>query len=158
MATDNFSRMIQLATEFFDVKNDPSQLDINEKVIERLHRIHYSTMGEMRDENGPIAWTIVFPATREAMQQFLDGTITETELLELSEQHKNYETIYLCSALVLPEHRRKGLAQQLVCDSIRAIKNEYPITTLFYWAFSNEGDALSQAIANEVHLPIFVRR
>ncbi len=158
MPIDNFTRMIQLATEFFDVKNDPSQLDIDETVIERLNHIHPSAMGEMRDEHGPVAWTIVFPASRDAMQQFLDGKINESELLELSERDKNYETIYLCSALVLPEYRRKSLAKQLACDSIRAMQKEYPITSLFYWGFSKEGDALSHAIAKEVRLPIFARQ
>lgn len=157
MPMDNFTRMIQLANEFFDAKNDPAQLDIDESVIERLKRIHPATMGEMADENGPIAWTIVIPATRNDMQQFLDGKINETTLLERSEKTNAYEAIYLCSAMVLAEHRRKGLAKQLLCDSVRAIQKDYHITALFYWGFSKEGNALSRAVASEVGLPVLER-
>ena len=190
MPADNFSRMIQLANEFFDAKNDPSQLDIDASVIERLTRIHPATMGEKNDENGPVAWTIVIPASWEVMEQFLEGKINEKGLLELSEQTKNflvpklslgtslfrnaklsfsssvfptrtlgtrYETIYLCSAMVLAEHRRKGLAKELLCNSIRAIQKDYRITALFYWGFSDEGNRLSQAVAREVGLQVLER-
>ena len=34
--SDNYTRMIQLVTEFFDVKNDPDQLDVNEAILARL--------------------------------------------------------------------------------------------------------------------------
>ena len=158
MPDDNFSRMIQLATEFFDTKNDPSQLSIDETVIERLHRIHPSTMGERTGENGPIAWTIVIPTTNALMKQFIEGAIGEQELMELTIQQRNFDAVYLCSAMVLPEHRGKGLAKQLLCSSIRAIINDHSIRHLFYWAFSREGDALAQGTAKELQLPLLKRK
>jgi len=149
--------MIQLATEFFDTKNDPAQLSIDETVMKRLHRIHSATMGEITDENGPIAWTIVIPTTTSLMHQFLEKRINETELMELTEHEKKFTGVYLCSALVLAEHRGKGLAKQLLCTSIRGIQKEHTLHSLFYWAFSAEGDRLSQAVAKEIGLPLYNR-
>lgn len=42
----NFERMIQLAEEVFSVKNDSNQLDVNPEVLERLKKIHPSTVTE----------------------------------------------------------------------------------------------------------------
>jgi len=38
--------MIQLAEDVFAVKNDSDQLDVNQSVIERLQRIHPTTVSE----------------------------------------------------------------------------------------------------------------
>lgn len=54
MAVSNFERMIQLAEDTFATKNDPDQLDVNQDVIERLQKIHPSTVSEYND-NGPVA-------------------------------------------------------------------------------------------------------
>ena len=149
--------MIQLATEFFDVKNDPSQLSIDETVIERLRLIHPATMGEMTDENGPIAWTIAIPTTESVMNRFLEKQINEAELLALTEYEKKFTEVYLCSALVLPEHRGKGFAKQLFCSSIYAIQKKHSVQSLFSWAFSTEGDGLSQTVAKTLGLPLHKR-
>lgn len=59
MALSNFERMIQLAEEVFAVKNDPDQLDVNQDVLERLQKIHPSTVSEQDDGNGPVAWVLM---------------------------------------------------------------------------------------------------
>ncbi|MFA6455863.1 MAG: hypothetical protein WCW40_03495 [Bacteroidota bacterium] len=157
--TNNFERMIQLAEEFFATKNDPSQLTITEEVMEQLRSIHPATMGEVANEQGPIAWTIVIPTTRRIQEQFLNGEIGESELLELTlrtrERYLKYTSIYLCSALTLPEFRAKGLAKKLVCDSIREIQKEHPIDGLFVWAFSEEGKKLARNVSVLTTLPLF---
>ena len=154
MPGDNFTRMIQLADEFFEAKNDPSQLDIDESIIARLQKIHPATMGEIADENGPIAWTIAIPTTHTLMQKFLEKKISEKELFVLTECEQQFDAVYLCSALVLPEHREKGIAKKLACTSLRAILHEHPIRELFYWSFSTEGERLAQAIADELQLSL----
>ncbi len=158
MPSDNFIRMIQLATEFFHTQNDPSQLSIDETVMERLHRIHPAAMGEKTDANGPIAWTIIIPTTLAIMNRFIDRSIGEQELVELTVRENKFEAVYLCSALVLPEHRGKGLAKELVCSSVRTVQKDHSLRHLFFWAFSSEGDALAQAIAKELHLPLLRRK
>ncbi|MFZ4619968.1 MAG: GNAT family N-acetyltransferase [Bacteroidota bacterium] len=160
-------RMIQLADEFFETKNDPSQLDISEEVMEQLRSIHPATMGEISNDEGPIAWTIVIPTERSTRERFMNGEIGEKELLSTTldehdrhlegDGHVKFTAVYLCSALVLPEFRGKGLAKKLVLDSIRAIQNDHPIDELYVWAFSGEGNALAEKIALELQLPLFRR-
>ncbi len=159
-------RMIQLADEFFETKNDHSQLDISEEVMEQLRSIHSATMGEISNEDGPFAWTIVIPTTRSIREKFMSGEIGEKELLsatlELCESEpfassERFTAVYLCSVLVLPEFRSKGFAKKLVMDSIRAIQKDHPVEELYVWAFSGEGNALAEKIALELHLPLFRR-
>ncbi len=186
---DNFQRMIRLADEFFETKNDPSQITITEEVMEQLRSIHPATMGEIADEQGPLAWTIVIPTTRAIRNQFMKGQIGEAELLKLTlaaietvadnkrfssdlpsshtglptqndpvgivNEYTQFTSIYLCSALVLPEFRGKGLAKKLVCDSIRAIQKDLPVEELFVWAFSMEGKELARNIASTTKLTLF---
>ena len=63
--------MIQLAGEVFDSKNDPDQLDVDEKIISRLLEIHPSCVSEYDDGNGPVVWILIFPTTLELMEKFI---------------------------------------------------------------------------------------
>ena len=158
MSKSNYERMIQLAEDTFAVKNDPEQLDVNEEVIEHLQKIHLATVSEYDDGNGPAAWIIMIPTTQELMNQFLKKKISEKELVELTPLHKKYEAVYLCSAMVLEEHRRKGVAKKLSMDALEKIQKEHPIKSLFVWAFTKEGDLGSEALAKAVSLPLYKRQ
>jgi len=149
--------MIQLAEEFFATKNDPSQISINRKIMLRLKRIHPSTMTEKSTSKGPIAWILVIPTTSIIMEQFIARKINERELLNKTPLRGKYDSIYLCSALVLPEYRGKGLARNLMIKAIKSIKKEHPIHCLFYWAFSVEGKKLAASVAKELSLQLFKR-
>ncbi len=158
MDQGNLTRMIALAEEFFETKGDPDQIAVSEDVIERLKKIHPATLGELRDDHGPIAWMLIIPTTRHVMDRFIAGEISERALLELTERESVYDSAYLCSALVLPEYRRQGLARQLALEALQALMKEYSITALYYWAFSEEGSKFAEAIAEVLHLPVFRRR
>ena len=154
----NLERMIALADQFFEAKNDPDQIVVDEAVRQKLRSIHPATLGETSDENGPIAWLLLVPATHERMEQFIRGEIGERGLLEATAPGVRYEAIYLCSALVLPEHRGKGLARRLALDSIRSIQANHPIRELFVWAFSEAGLRLAESLARDVGLPLYRRK
>jgi GNAT superfamily N-acetyltransferase len=154
----NLERMIRLAEEFFEMKNDPMQISVDEKTRKRLKKIHPNTMAEIRNKNGPIAWILVIPTTVALMQQFVAKTIHERDLLEKTPLRTKYDALYLCSALVLPEHRGKGIAKRLVTKAIRNIRKEHPIKYLFYWAFSKEGRNLARSAAKTFDLPLLSRR
>ena len=154
----NLERMLQLATEVFDVKNDDNQLDVNEEVLEKLRLIHSNTVSEFNDENGPVIWLIAIPTTIELMELFVDSKITERELLDLTPVNSLYQVLYLCSALVLPEYRRQGKTLQMALTAINNIKKEHPIKYLFVWSFSKEGDALAQKISSITQLPLLRRK
>jgi GNAT superfamily N-acetyltransferase len=149
--------MIRLAEEFFDMKNDPDQLSVDEGSIARLREIDPATMSEERDENGPVAWILVIPTTHALMELFVRGEINERELLERTRPGRVYDSLYLCSALVLPEQRGKGLARRLAVRAVRSIQETHPIRSLFYWGFSAEGDRLAASLARECGLPLHRR-
>jgi GNAT superfamily N-acetyltransferase len=157
MAISNFERLIQLADEVFAVKSDPTQLDVNQEVLERLNKIHPATVSEYDDGNGPAAWVLLIPTTLDLMNRFLETEISEKELFELTPLNAKYEVIYLCSALVLEEYRRKGITKQLCINGIESIRKEHPLKAAFVWAFSKEGDLAAETIARLAGLPLFKR-
>jgi ribosomal protein S18 acetylase RimI-like enzyme len=157
MSLSNFERMIKLAEEVFAAKEDPDQLDVNQEVLERLDRIHPATVSEYDDGNGPVAWVLLIPTTLDLMNRFLENAISEKELFDLTPLDTTYEALYLCSAMVLEEYRRKGIAKQLALNAIESIQKNHPLKALFVWAFSNEGDLGSEALARLTSLPLYKR-
>jgi predicted GNAT family acetyltransferase len=154
MSLSNFERMIQLAEEVFDSKSDPEQLEVNEEVLEHLCKIHPASVQEFDDGNGPVVWVLLFPTTDELMEDFLINKISEKQLFELTPLNTAYDAIYLCSAMVLEEYRRKGMAQKLTKDATEEIRKLHPITSLFVWPFTNEGSLLAEKISTSIGLQL----
>jgi hypothetical protein len=154
---NNLERMIQLAGEFFATKNDPSQISINGRVMARLKNIHPNTITEKSTSRGPVAWILLIPTTHTLMEQFVSKKINERELYRKIPLHVTYDSIYLCSALVLPEYRGRGLAKKLMIQAIKSIQKKHPITSLYYWALSSEGKKLAASVAKELSLPLSER-
>ena len=152
---DNFNRMIQLVTEFFDTRNDPDQISVTNEEREKLQKIHPATMSEFANEDGPVVWIMLIPTTHIIMERFIKGEITEKQLLEETQPGDVYDVIYLCSAFTLPEFRHKGLAKKITIDAINSIRKDYPIKSLLCWPFSDEGKNLSRLLAKEIGLPLF---
>jgi len=144
MAHSTFEKMMKLADEVFDVRNDPDQLNVDEKIIKRLQKMHPAAVSEYKDA---VCWILVIPTTLDLMNKFLKNKITESELFELTPIKAKYEAIYLCSAMVLPEYRSKGIAKKLTIKAIESIKKDHPIKALFVWAFSKEGEGLAENVA-----------
>ncbi len=152
--------MIQLAEEVFATHQDINQLDINEDVLDHLRRIHPATVSEYDDGKGPVAWLLMIPTTADLMNQFLDRNISERQLYELTPQDQDiaYEALYLCSAMVLEEYRRKGITKRLALQAFEAIRKDHPIKSLFVWTFSEEGLLSSEALAAALSLPLYRRK
>lgn len=152
--SEHFRRMVALADEFFETKNDPEQLDVNEEVIEQLLSIHPFTLSQHEVGDGPVCWILLIPSSLQTMNDFLSGKISEKNVLEQALQTKKPEAIYLCSALVLPEFRNQGIAKRLTLEAIKAMRDSFPITILYAWPFSEEGSKLSELISKETQLPL----
>jgi len=157
MTLSNYERLIQLADEVFAVKSDPSQLDVNAGVLERLIQLHPATVSAFDDGNGPVAWVLLIPTTLELMNRFLGSEISEKELFEQTPLNISYDAIYLCSALVLEEYRRKGITKNLALSAIEKIRQKHPVKAAFVWAFSPEGDLAAETIARLASLPLHKR-
>jgi len=157
MPLSNYDRLIKLAEETYAMNDDPSQLNVNKEVRDRLIRIHPATLSEYSNENGPVAWLLVIPTTIELMNRFLKKEISEKELFELTPLNTTYEALYLCSGLVLEEYRRKGIIRELALKAIGEIRKDHPIRVLFSWAFTSEGRLAAEALAKWTGLPLQIR-
>lgn len=154
---DNYARMMELADEVFAVHDDPTQLQVDEDVLAHLRQLHPASVSEEADADGPVAWILLIPTTAELMEDFLSGTLTEQQLFESTPVGVAYEAVYLCSAMVLEEHRRTGLAKRSTLEALEQIRKDHGITTLFCWPFTEGGDALAVAIARAADLPLRMR-
>lgn len=154
----NFDRMIALAEKVFDARRDPNQLDVDDQVLERLYRIHPCSVSEEDDGNGPVAWILMIPTSLFLMDDFLSGIIGEKELFERTPEGSCYDALYLCSALVLEEYRRKGVARRLTLDAVKQIRSQHPIKSLFVWTFSEEGASAAASLAMFTGLPLYHRQ
>jgi hypothetical protein len=157
MTLSNYERLIKLADEVFAVKSDPGQLDVDQDVLMRLKKIHPATISEYNEGNGPCAWVILIPTTLGLMNRFLANEISEKELYELTPLKAKYDAIYLCSALVLDEYRRKEITKQLALKAIEKMRKKHPLKAAFVWAFSPEGDKAAEMIAQLAGLPLYKR-
>lgn len=83
------------------------------------------------------------------MRHFLNGEITEKELLDKTRPGAAYECIYLCSATTLPEYRGQGNTKKLCLQAISAICASHPVKSLFVWPFTPEGEKLAESLANQ---------
>jgi hypothetical protein len=155
MKQNNYKRMMQLAEDVFAVRTDPDQLDVNQEVIERLKKIHPFSVSEDSDRNGPVAWLLLIPTTTHLMERFLENSITEKELYELTPLGIKYDAIYLCSAIVLEEFRRKGITKRLALTAIEEIMKDHPIKALFVWPFTREGNLSADRLSQLTGLPLY---
>ena len=153
----NFERLIALADEAFDYRSDPDQIEMTDEQREKFMAIHPATMQAENNENGPVAWLLVLPTTLPLMERFVKHEISEKELLELTPVGVPYEAIYLCSALVLEEYRRKGITLRLTLKAIDEIRSNNPIQALFVWPFSEGGDHTAEKVATIAGLPLISR-
>ncbi len=157
MGLSNYQRLIRLAEETFAMNSDPTQLQVDQAVRERLIKIHPATLSEFSDENGPVAWLLLIPTTKTLMERFLTKEITEKELYEMTPLDIEYDAIYLCSGLVLPEYQRKGIIQGMALKAIEKIRINHPIQFLFNWAFTEGGDRAAERLSELTGLPLLKR-
>ncbi len=153
----NFARMMQVIEDTFAMRDDPGQIEVNAQQRRKLEALHASTLSELANEDGPLIWVLLVPTTRALMYAFLDGSISEKELLEQTPVGVAYDCLYLCSVSALPEVRGKGKSKDLCLQAIRAIAANHPIQCLFVWPFSKEGLLLAQGIGKELGMEVLVK-
>lgn len=157
MSASNFERLMAIIDGIFETRNDPDQLQVTQDDIAKLQALHPATLSEYNEGNGPCVWVLLIPTTKAIMQQFLDGKISENGILQQTVSGTSFEAVYLCSATTLPEYRGKGITSRITLDAINAMKAEHPITDLFVWPFTPEGEVLAKRLAEKLNLPLHVR-
>ncbi|MBK6731007.1 MAG: GNAT family N-acetyltransferase [Bacteroidetes bacterium] len=158
MSKTNLDRMMQMVSDFFDVQNDPQQLQVDETIISTLIALHPASVSELDYGDGPVAWILLIPTTIDVMHSFLNNTCNEQDLLNNTSIDSNFNALYLCSAIVLPEYQQQGIARQLTLKAIEEIQKTYAIEYLFYWPFSAGGIKLAESIAKSKKLKLYKRQ
>ena len=138
----------------FHAKADPRQIEFTPQDMQHLSSIHPFTLNEKNTSNGPICWVTLIPTSKIIMNEFLSGRIQENQLLSLTHSDTPFESIYLCSALTLPEYRKKGITLEIAVNAIQNICKDSKIEYLFAWPFSMEGRKLCKKIAQQTNIPI----
>lgn len=153
----NLKRLLELVDDVFETRNDPTQIAFSEAEMEKMESLHSGCLQESANTDGPISWVSVIPTSLELMNLFVQGALTERQLFEATEETTPKQAVYLCSAIVLPEFRRSGIAFDLSVNSIRSIQGDQKIEAAFVWPFTDEGEALAQKVASSCGLSLFVR-
>jgi len=126
--------------------------------MEQLNELHPLTLSEEVIGDGPVCWILLIPSTLKTMEEFLSGKISESDILNQSIEEKktsnNFEAIYLCSAIVLPEFRKKGIAKKVTLEAVAAMREDFDIKFVYSWPFSEEGKKLSALIGELTELPL----
>ncbi len=156
-STNNYQRMIHLFDEVFATRNDPDQIQVTKQQLIKLNQIHPSCLTELANENGPLIWILIIPTTTLIMEDFINGKITEKELLDKTPLNIAYKAIYLCSATTLPEAQNQGKTKQLCLKAIKEIQKTNPVENLFVWPFTKAGEALAKTIANASSLKLLIK-
>ena len=151
MAQENYYRMLQLIDTVFSARKDLNQIKVNQKVMKKLELISPATLSELADENGPTIWILIIPTTKKVMDDFLNKTISEKEILSKTKPGQKYECIYLCSATTLPEHRGKGETKKLCIKGIKTISKDYPIQTRLLRVDSTQGESYRELKIRELY-------
>lgn len=158
MQKKNYQRMFELIDQSFQTRADPDQLQVDEEQMQKLQQLHPACLSEISTDEGPIVWVLIFPTSQRLMDSFLLGTLSEKGLLEQTPLGIQYDSLYLCSATTLPEYRGQGKTLALCKEAIIAILESYPIHTLFTWPFSKEGERLALKVAQDLALPLKMRK
>jgi hypothetical protein len=153
----NLKRLLTLVDEVFETRNDPTQIGFSEDDMIKMESLNEACLQEASNDEGPIAWVSVIPTSLVLMNQFTLGHITERQLFDATNSQTPPESVYLCSAIVLPEFRRTGVAIDLSVQAIQAMQRDNPIVAAFVWPFSDEGEALATKIAAKCSIPLHLR-
>jgi hypothetical protein len=149
--------MMDLIDQTFATRKDPDQVQVTQAQMKKLQAIHPATLSEFANEDGPLIWVLLIPTTQKVMLDFVEGRISEAELLKQTKPQQNYDCIYLCSATALPEARNKGETKKLCLKAIHEICKDHIIKILFVWPFTKEGEKLAESIAKECNLKLMIK-
>lgn len=148
----------RVSESFFGTHQDPEQIPITKESEQKLLALHPDTILYCVDDVGNArGWVIAVPTTVTLMQQFVCSTITEKELFDQTKIGDAFDALYLCSAFVMPEHRRTGCATAMCVEAVKRISGGKPME-LFYWAFSKEGEMLAQAVSKKFGVTLHARK
>jgi len=147
---DNYGAS-RFSEEYFETEEDPAQFQPTKENILWVRKNIPDCFNAIKYKGVLIGYSFIIPCSRKLMELFLLKKLTENRLFQevkKSADHRNFETIYMCGAVVKPEFRRRGLASAALIKSIRKITGTRRLKpTLFYWEYSRQGGKLASYVA-----------
>ena len=128
MSLDDNIKTSKLAEDYFGMDDDPSQMkatDESRKWVMSKGKFYNNII---RDGKDIIGFTFMLPTTTNLMNLFIENKITESELFENIKNlgiEEKPEAIYLCSAFIKPEYRRKGYVTNAYVKAINKIWSNF---------------------------------
>jgi len=150
-------KMNKIAENFFGTNDNSEQIPINNESFEKLQKLHSETFAYKLEDGEPISWAVILPTSNDLADKFLNGKITERNLLDLSKSRNSYDALYLCAVFTVPEYRHNGYALEMLKQGIENIPHSKN-AKLFAWPYSAEGNILIKKLEKELNLPIKLRR
>src|SRR3989338_10686382 len=92
---EDSAQMNVVAEEIFGAEEDTTQTKPTIENALKLIAIDKNNFVCVKDGEKIIAWTVTLPTSKQNMNEFLDGKITERELSERSKKNHSFETLYL---------------------------------------------------------------
>lgn len=144
--------------EFFQTEKHSDEMPVTVETQNKLSALTPYWLNYETDlEGNPISSVVVMPTQRALGEQFLDGRITEKELMERTIPSDFYDAAYLCAAITVPHFRGQGITRRLFTEALQNI----PLTKdaiLLYWATSKEGERWVMKNKDILGKPILVRK
>ncbi len=149
--------ILEQSEKFFHTKEDDEQIETTFEVVEKLQKIHPSSIVCRYDGNDLIGHVSILPTSKDLMNKFINKEINEKKLFELTIPQERYEAIYLLAAVVEPKYQKNGIATEMLLEAIKGVpllKN--PV--LFYWPFTKSGEKLAQKVASILKMTLEGRK
>ncbi len=159
---DIIGKILSFGGDFFHTKNDPSQIQMTRGTLAKISSFSNKSFIYSTTPDGKlIAWITVVPTSIRLARQFLEGVLTERELLDLSEPRKGprptYSALYLCSAYTVAEYRRNGHVLKMLTEAVESIRFSAD-SMLLAWPHSIEGRALIKKLEKKFRKKIKLKQ
>jgi len=157
LSLDENNNLEKLDKIYFKNNIDSNQWVSDFKTNNKIIKTFKYSLIIFKDEELIIGYSLVIPSNKKLMIDFLTNKINETQLIKSNLKNVNllnFQTLYLCAAIILPEYRNQGYAKKGVLKSINYYKKSNKNIVLFSWSYSKSGNQLLQAISNTVKLPL----
>jgi hypothetical protein len=158
----DYEETSKLAEQYFGVSNDPEQMKPSDESRDWVLKNAKDYSNVIKYKGNTIGFIFMLPSNKSIMKQFLERNITEARFFDKIKKIKWIgcpEAIYLCAGFIKPKFRRKGLVFTATIKSLNKItENLKHKPTLFYWAYTKEGEKFAEKVASVTGLKLLKRK
>lgn len=146
-----------IAEGLFDTGHSEDQIPIEEATVVKMDLLTRDWLVCVLDEKGnPISWVMIVPTQKELAKKFINKEISEKELFVETEFAEQYDALYLCSAITIPEFQKRGLVTLLTLGLIQKIPHTAD-PVIFSWPTTVPGKIALTALSSSINSKILIR-